>query len=176
VSVGRVETARLVGTPIADGDDDRLRALYQDPRVAETLGGLRTDEYVATRLAFEIGHWRAHGFGAWVFVERASGAFVGRGAVRHAQLAGSGALDGDQVELGYALVPSFWGRGLATEMAVAMIDVARNDLALPELAAWTLTTNQASQHVLEKTGFVYERDFDYAGLPHRYYRLVLHPE
>jgi RimJ/RimL family protein N-acetyltransferase len=176
VIAGHVETARLVGRPISAGDLDRLRSLYQDARVADTLGGVRTDEWVAERLAFELGHWREHGFGAWIFVERGSDAFVGRGAVRHAQIAGSGVLDGDQVELGYALLPSFWRRGLATEMAVALIDIARTELELSELAAWTLTTNHASQHVLEKTGFVYERDFDYAGLPHRYYRLVLHPE
>ena len=168
MSVERVDTDRLVGTRITATDLDRLRSLYQDPRVAETLGGMRTDEWVAERLAFELGHWSEHGFGAWVFVDRGSGAFVGRGAVRHAQV-----LDGDQVELGYALRPEHWGRGLATEMAGAMVAVARDEIRLPELAAWTLTTNRASHQVLEKTGFLYQRDFEWAGLPHRYYWLDL---
>jgi RimJ/RimL family protein N-acetyltransferase len=167
VTVERVETARLVGTRITPADLDRLRTLYQDPRVAETLGGLRDDEWVADRLAFEVGHWERHGFGAWIFRERGSGGLVGRGAVRHAQ-----ALDGDQIELGYALVPECWGAGLATEMAGAMAAVARDELGLPEIAAWTLTTNRASQRVLEKVGFTYERDFEWADLPHRYYRRV----
>jgi ribosomal-protein-alanine N-acetyltransferase len=170
VSVERVETARLVGTRITASDLGRLRALYQDPRVATTLGGLRSDDWVAERLAFEVGHWEQHGFGAWVFSERGSGAFAGRGAVRHAKV-----LDGDQIELGYALLPTFWGTGLATEMAGAMVAVARDDLALTELAAWTLATNRASQRVLEKSGFVYERDFQCDGLPHRYYRVVFRP-
>jgi RimJ/RimL family protein N-acetyltransferase len=173
VSVERLDTERLAGTRVAATDLDRLRSLYQDPRVAETLGGMRTDEWIAERLAFELGHWSEHGFGAWVFVDRGSGAFVGRGAVRHAQIAGLGSLDGDQIELGYALRPEYWGRGLATEMARAMVVVARDGIRLPELAAWTLTTNRASQQVLEKTGFVYQRDFEYAGSPHRYYRLDL---
>ena len=164
MNVERVDTQRLVGTRISAADLDRLRSLYQDPQVAETLGGLRTDEWIAERLAFELGHWTAHGFGAWVFVERGSGEFVGRGAVRHAQIAGMGLLDGDQIELGYALRPEHWGRGLATEMAGAMVTVARDELCLPELAAWTLTTNRASQQVLEKTGFVYQRDFEYRGV------------
>ena len=30
---------------------------------------------------------------------------------------------------------------------------------------------RASARVMEKVGFVYERDFDYAGLTHRFYRL-----
>jgi RimJ/RimL family protein N-acetyltransferase len=167
VSAERLETARLVGTRITAGDLDRLRALYQDPRVAETLGGLRSDEWVANQLAFELDHWREHGFGAWIFVERDGGAFVGRGAVRHARV-----LEGDQIEVGYALVPGAWGRGLASEMTSAMLAFARDDLALDEIAAWTLTTNIASQRVLEKAGLVHERDFEHADLPHRYYRLA----
>jgi RimJ/RimL family protein N-acetyltransferase len=165
VSAERIETVRLLGSRIGPGDLERLRALYQDPGVAATLGGLRDDAWVAERLAFELGHWERYGFGAWIFRERGSGAFVGRGAVRHAQV-----LDGDQIELGYAIVPAFWGGGIATEMAGAMVEVARDQLSLPELAAWTLTTNHASQRVLEKTGFTHERDFEWAGLPHRYYR------
>ena len=32
--------------------------------------------------------------------------------------------------------------------------------------------NLASQRVMEKLGFRYERDFEFAGLVHRFYRLV----
>ena len=46
-----------------------------------------------------------------------------------------------------------------------MVVVARDELRLPELAAWTLTTNRPSQQVLEKTGFVYRRDFECGGPP-----------
>ncbi len=164
--VERVDTARLLGSRITAADEGRLRALYQDPQVAEWLGGMRSDDWVAERLTFELAHWEAHGFGAWIFTERATGAFAGRGAVRHAQV-----LDGDQVELGYALVPEWWGRGYASEIAAALVAVARDRIGLAELAAWTLTTNGVSQHVLEKVGFAYVRDFDFAGLPHRYYQL-----
>jgi ribosomal-protein-alanine N-acetyltransferase len=167
VSAERLETARLVGTRITAGDLDRLRALYQDPRVAETLGGVRSDDWVANQLELELDHWRRHGFGAWIFATRDGGAFVGRGAVRHARV-----LDGDQIEVGYALVPDFWGHGLASEMTAAMVTFAHDELVLDEIAAWTLTTNLASQRVLEKAGLVHERDFEHADLPHRYYRLV----
>lgn len=173
MNVERIDTARLVGSRIAPGDLARLRALYQDPGVAGTLGGLRDDEWVAGRLAFEVGHWEQHGFGAWIFRDRRSGAFVGRGAIRHARIPELAGLGGDQIELGYALLPACWGSGLATEMAGAMVACARDGLHLPELAAWTLTTNLASQRVLEKVGFTSEREFEWAGMPHRYYRLGL---
>jgi len=167
VSVEQIETRRLTGSRIGPDDFERLRSLYQDADVAATLGGLRGDTWVAERFAFELAHWETHGFGAWMFVDGGSGEFVGRGALRHARI-----LDGDRIELGYALVAPSWGSGLATEMAGAMARVARDELRLRELAAWTLRTNRGSQRVLEKTGFTYEREFEHAGEPHRLYRLV----
>ena len=43
---------------------------------------------------------------------------------------------------------------------------------LPEIGSWALPDNRASQRVMEKVGFQYERDFDFAGLEHRFYRLA----
>ncbi len=42
----------------------------------------------------------------------------------------------------------------------------------PEIGSWTLPVNLASQRVMEKLGFRYERDCEFAGLLHRFYRLV----
>jgi [ribosomal protein S5]-alanine N-acetyltransferase len=167
--VERVDTARLIGYRIAETETDlhRLRILYQDPEIAHWLGGTRSDDGVDERFAFELAHWRDHGFGAWMFTDRETGAFAGRGAIRHAQV-----FDGDEIELGYALVTPSWGRGLATEIAAALVVVARDGLGLGELAAWTMTTNTASRRVLEKVGFGYRRAFERLGLPHRYYHLT----
>jgi RimJ/RimL family protein N-acetyltransferase len=41
-----------------------------------------------------------------------------------------------------------------------------------EIWSWALPGNLASQRVMEKLGFQYERDFEFAGLLHRFYRLV----
>ncbi len=42
----------------------------------------------------------------------------------------------------------------------------------PEIGSWTLPVNLASQRVIERLEFRYERDFEFAGLLHRFYRLV----
>ena len=57
-------------------------------------------------------------------------------------------------------------------MAEAGLDVGFGRLGLPEIGAWTLPTNLASQRVMEKLGFRYERDVQFAGLLHRCYRLA----
>jgi RimJ/RimL family protein N-acetyltransferase len=46
-------------------------------------------------------------------------------------------------------------------------------LKLPEIVCFTLTTNKASQRVMEKLGFKYERDIIHAHLPHLLYRLTV---
>ena len=73
-------------------------------------------------------------------------------------------MDGvDEVEIGYAFYSSHWGRGLATEIATACLDLGRRTLGLTTIVAVTSPENRASQHVLEKVGLVYERDFTHEG-------------
>jgi [ribosomal protein S5]-alanine N-acetyltransferase len=55
----------------------------------------------------------------WVFYDH-GGKFVGRGGLRHALIEGV-----DEIEIAYALVPAFWGLGLASEMADKFLEIAR---------------------------------------------------
>ena len=58
--------------------------------------------------------------------------------------------------IGYNLLPAFWGRGYATEIAGALVDYAFDVLKLERVEALTQEANLASRRVLEKTGFVLE--------------------
>jgi ribosomal-protein-alanine N-acetyltransferase len=100
-----------------------------------------------------------------MFRARDDGRFVGRGGLRHLTLGGV-----PEVEINYALTADCWGRGLATEMATAFLDVAFRRLALSDVVAFTLPTNHGSRRVMEKLGFSYEREIIYTGLPHVLYR------
>jgi RimJ/RimL family protein N-acetyltransferase len=59
----------------------------------------------------------------------------------------------DGPELGYWLGVPFWGRGLATEAARALIDHAFGDLEHETLISGARVNNPASRRVLEKCGF-----------------------
>jgi [ribosomal protein S5]-alanine N-acetyltransferase len=59
-------------------------------------------------------------------------------------------------------------------MASAVAAVARDRLLFRELVAFTLPENVASRRVMEKVGFTYERDIEWAALRHVLYRLRLH--
>ena len=74
-----------------------------------------------------------------------------------------------EVEINYALMPTFWGKGLATEIATANVELSAR-LGMRSLVAFTLPGNHGSRRVMEKLGFGYERDILYTGIPHVLYR------
>lgn len=84
----------------------------------------------------------------WVISEIISGRIIGWGGLYNDLFD-----PGWGIELGYFFAPSAWSQGYATELGLACIAMARFELKLPRLRAFTHPDNLASQKVLEKTGF-----------------------
>ena len=63
---------------------------------------------------------------------------------------------GFKAELGYALSPAYWGRGIIVEAANCLIDWGFNDLNLKRIEVSAFTDNYQSQRVCEKLGFLKE--------------------
>lgn len=164
-------TARLSARPIGPDDLDLLLRMHRDPVVMATLGGLKEDSWSQQYLAGNLEHWAKWGYGIWMVFDRATGAYAGRGALRHYLIKGvDEETVEDAVEVGYALMPEYWGRGLATELARELVRIAFADVGLDGLICLTLTTNLKSQRVMQKAGFAYDRDIVHAELPHVLYR------
>jgi len=163
----RLETDRLILERLRPEHRDELGRLHRDPQVMATLGGVRSPEETERVLAAIDLHWEQYGFGLWAVREKATALFAGRGGLKHMNIG-----ECDEVEVAYALLPQYWGQGLATELAVASVRAGFERLHRPDLVCFTLTTNRASQRVMEKVGFRYERDAIHAGLPHVFYRLT----
>ena len=161
----RLDTERLVGERLREEHFAYHRAMDSDPDVMATLGGVRSENESWEQLRSGLEHWERHGFGPWVFHARETGEALGGAALRHVEIEGR-----DEVEVGYRVAAAWWGRGIATEMASALVGVARDRLRLPEIVAFTLPENLASRRVMEKVGFAYERDIEWAALRHVLYR------
>jgi RimJ/RimL family protein N-acetyltransferase len=121
----------------------------------------------AAMLGEDLRQWRELGFGPWAVVEDEEGAYVGRAGLRETTISGSRA-----VELAWAIDPDFHGRGLATEAAVAAIELGR-EVGLQEVVALALPANTASRRVAEKAGMEASGEIEHAGMPHVLYRLRL---
>ena len=66
-----------------------------------------------------------------------------------------------------------WRQGLASEIVGALLQMALERLGLPDLVGFALPENRPSIRILEKLGFGYEKDVEYAGKRHVLYRLTL---
>ncbi len=161
-----IETPRMRGERIGREHYAVLLELVGDERVGATLGGAQTPDEVTESIEQHIARWEGDGFGYWMFTDRETGAPIARGGLSRAHVGGR-----DEVEVGWAVMPDRWGRGYATELGAAAIDVAFTTLAVPDVVAYTLPDNLASRRVMEKLGFSYEREVVHADLPHVLYRL-----
>ena len=61
------------------------------------------------------------------------------------------------VDLGFAFLPDYWGKGFAFEAASAVMSHARKVLELQSVLAITDPDNEASIKLLEKLGFHFDR-------------------
>ncbi len=108
-------------------------------------GGARTAEETRERLRELIEHQKRYGFSKWGVEDRASGVVVGDCGIQLLE-------GGPDVELGYRLRPSVWGRGYATEGARACLGAAFTGLGIDRVVAIVEPGNAASVRVLEKIG------------------------
>jgi RimJ/RimL family protein N-acetyltransferase len=127
-----------------------LADINSDPRVMRFLGGapLSAEESAEAAARWEA-HWEAYGFGLWAAMEKASGHVLGFIGLMHPlwnpELS-------DEVEVGWRLRRSGWGRGLATEGGAAALRAGFETLGLEEIIAVVDTENAASVAVTRKLG------------------------
>ena len=147
-------TARLRLEPIGAGHAEDLYRLFQDPAVAEWYGGGWTLETAQREAARMANAWQTDGVHKWMAYQRSTGALVGRGGLSRVQLGGQ-----ERLEIGWALLHSFWGQGYATEIGRAGVAFAFEELGADEVVAYTETHNVRSRAVMERLGFRHSQDF-----------------
>jgi RimJ/RimL family protein N-acetyltransferase len=144
-----LETPRARLTTWLPQDLPELCALHADPLAMRYMrSGVEDEDRTGARLAAYLEEQAARGWTKWR-VENRAGRMIGRAGFRLSD-------DGRRRELGYLLDPACWGRGLATELARALVRWHREhpDGLEPTLAAYVSAGNAASRRVLEKSGFV----------------------
>ncbi|MBA2655434.1 MAG: GNAT family N-acetyltransferase [Tatlockia sp.] len=167
-SIESFSTVRLSAYKINEKNIDNFITLHSNEEVMSTLGGLRTTQQSHENLDWNLKQWDENGFGLWMFYLKDSQIWVGRGGLRRVDVGGH-----EEIELGYALMPQFWNQGLATEISKACLEIAFEIIGLENIVSFTLVTNKASQRVMDKLGFQYERDIIHTGLPHVLYRMKI---
>lgn len=145
-----IETERLYLRPVAAGDADALYAIYGDPltNLFNPAGPYPNIDFAQTILAGWLGQWPLHGFGHWaVSLCTAPAEVIGFGGLSRRKVD-----ETRNINLGYRFSTSAWGKGLATEFALASLAFGFDQLKLNEISALVRENHLASRHVLEKIG------------------------
>jgi len=152
-----LETQRLLFRRQVLADLDDLWALYCDPEITRYIPDApRTREEAREELEWHMnGHPRNPDLGLWATIYKETGQFIGRCGLLPWTIDGR-----HEVEVAYTIARRFWGQGLGTEAARAILAYGFDRLALRRLVCLIEPGNIASQRVAEKIGMSFERRVD----------------
>jgi RimJ/RimL family protein N-acetyltransferase len=151
-----LETQRLVLRRFTMDDVEAIVELDGDPDVMRYIsGGLATprEEIVTDILPAWLGYYeRFDSYGFWAAHDKRTGEFLGWFHFRPPP-----AHEPNDVELGYRLRKSAWGKGYATEGSRALIAHGFSNGRVERVFASTMVVNTASRRVMEKAGLKFVR-------------------
>jgi len=160
------ESERLLFRPLADTDLDVSMALLTDPDVMKYVGGgTYTKDEVVEDLPIATRRCARGCIGIWCLIDRATQEKLGTAILlplpideddTNWDLVVGDELPDCEIEIGYILKKSAWGKGYATEACKRLLRFAFEETPLAEVVATTDPENTASQRVLEKSGLIYE--------------------
>lgn len=142
-------TERLLLVPTTKDDAAFILKLLNQPKWIKNIGDRnvhtleQAERYIETKM---LSQYYELGYGNYKIRLKENGTKVGIcGLYNRAELAG--------IDLGYALLEEFEGKGYATEAGKLVLDLAKNKFKINELNAITLSENIPSCNLLEKLGF-----------------------
>ncbi|WP_394779290.1 GNAT family N-acetyltransferase [Undibacterium sp.] len=148
-----IETERLLLRAFTADDAEAYFPLCVIPEVIRYVGDTpmkSVEEVRANMLEGPIADYRKYGFGRFAMLWKESGQLIGFSGLKYIPPFA-------EVELGYRLLPEFWGKGLAQEAGRASITFAKESLNLTKLIALVHPENAGSANVARKLGFEVER-------------------
>lgn len=143
--MNRIETERMDLRPLELGDAQSVMRIFSDPAaMAYAPISVTNDVSVASGfIQWQHQNYEEHGIGVGAVILKSNADYVGHAGLIPQAIG---------VEVFYSLIPSYWGQGLATEIAMACRDYALNKVGLKRLIAVIHPMNQRAIRVAAKIG------------------------
>ena len=147
------QTPRFVIRGFKPEEEATYLALFDDPRVTLHLPKRSRKEQIEIFKKAVEEYQVNPGLGRWGIFNNIDGDFIGMCLLRNY-------FDEEgRIELGYSLRHKYWGKGIASEMAIIMVGYALTHTDANEIVGVTTLGNTGSQKVLEKAGLTRMADF-----------------
>jgi len=144
-----IETERILLRPFCIDDIAPFAKICANPNVMRYIadGKPVSRDIIAEKIPEWIELYEKQKYGLMALVMRKTKELIGFCGFIHQTV------DGDEyIELGYRLDEAYWGKGIATEAAVAVRDYAFSVLEIPMLISIIHHQNDASKRVAKKVG------------------------
>ena len=166
-----MHTERLLLREILPTDLDGMYELDSNPEVHKYLGNqpVRSKAESMFLINYIRQQYIDHGIGRWAIIDRKTQEFIGWTGLKFVTKETNH--HKDYYDLGYRLIKSYWGQGIATETAFASLDYAFNTLKIRDVYAMAARDNMASNRILQKTGLKLKETFDLEGVTHNWYKI-----
>lgn len=153
-----LETERLILRRFTPEDAADNYRIYTDPENMRFMGRQPDSvEFERYHLQRHIdNYYERHGFGLWAAVLKENGRLIGRCGLIYQQIE-----ETQEVEVSYLIDRPYWGRGLATEAARAVVRLGFERYGFPRIVAVINPENIASVRVAQKLGMKHERDVNF---------------
>lgn len=169
-----IETARLRLRLVTTDNVDDMHRLLIDPDVRKYLcdDKVMPREQVASMVDQSLASFETKDFGLWAAFPHEEDTLIGFGGFWFF-------FEPPELQLIYAVAPTHWGKGLATEIARAMMRYGFEELSLDCIIASADAPNLASLRVMEKAGMTFEKQACINGQELMYYAIAkdaFHPD
>src|SRR4051812_21298576 len=167
-----LETPRLILREMNAADAADLWILESDPEVHRYLGNepVQNKEGIKKIIESAQRQYKENGIGRWAAIEKGSGNFIGWTGLKFVINETNNHLN--FYDLGYRFIRKYWGKGYASETAIASLEYGFNSLQLKEIYAMADIGNVASNRILTKSGLKFIETFSFHNVKHHWYRLL----
>jgi RimJ/RimL family protein N-acetyltransferase len=155
-----VETDRLWLREFVPEDAQAILEVGSNPLVMQYIGENRLTSVAEAEAVIRqhpMTEYQKYGFGRWAVVVKANGRVIGMTGLKHLP-------DLEEVDLGFRLLPEYWGMGLATEAGQASLRYGFQTLQLSRIIGLVDPANGRSVRVLEKCGLTFEKMTEFRSL------------
>jgi len=154
-----IETRRLRLRPWRDADKPAFATATNTEAVMRHLGGVMSREAMDTVIDGQIARQAEQGMCFWAVETLAHQRIIGMCGLRCVGLPGTQIVD--ELEIGWRLAETEWGKGYAREAAAASIAWGWENTERDRIAAWTIPANRASWGLMIRLGMVHRPDLDF---------------
>jgi len=142
-----LETERLRLRLLTLADVDRVLSIFSDPVAMKHFASTRDRAMTIASIERNLARYEADGYGFWACLRKDDGEYLGNCGLLKQEVNGR-----HYVEVGYHFLRKHWGRGYASEAAIACRDHAFIALGVDEVISLIVAANESSICVARRNG------------------------